>query len=264
VADTTVVFDDGQAYEHFMGRWSRALGALFLDWLAPPKGARWLEIGCGTGAFTQVLLDTSEPASVAAIDPAAAQIEYARTRLQDTRVDLLVADAQHIPFPDGVFDLVASGLVINFIPDCARALAEMRRVCRPDGCVAGYVWDFAGERSSGWPLRLGFRKIGFEPPPIPGLEDTGRGALHHLLARAGLHDIDTSAIEVTLRFASFDEYWRSQTPAFTPQGMIVAKLTDADRLRLRQAVRDALPTDPDGGISYAARANAVKAVIPRD
>ena len=258
----TVEFDDGSVYEHFMGRWSRAIGTIFLDWLAAPKGAQWLDIGCGTGVFTKLLLDTCSPATTAAVDPSAAQIGYARKRLDPQRVDVRVADAQTLPFSTSSFDMVASALVINFIPDRIRALAEMRRVCRLGGCVAGYLWDFAGERSAGWPLTLGLRQIGVEPPRIPGANDSSMEALYRLFAQAGLEEISVRSIDVVETFAGFDDYWRSQTPAFTPYGKVVAALSEADRMKLAEAVRAILQVAPDGTVAYSARANAIKSSAP--
>jgi ubiquinone/menaquinone biosynthesis C-methylase UbiE len=262
MTQTTIAFDNARAYEHFMGRWSRALGIAFLEWLAPPQGACWLDVGCGTGAFTQLLLDSCAPAAVAAVDSAASQIDYARQQLPAGSVDFRVADAQAIPFPDNAFDTVASALVLNFVPDRARALSEMRRVCRPGGYVAGYVWDFAGERSSAWPLRLGLRQIDVPVPTIPGTEHTSTEALHALFRNAGLEATAEQSIEARLTFASFEDYWRSQTPAFTPQGKVVASLPDGDRLRLKEIVHRTLPTTSGGGVTYAAVANAVKARCP--
>jgi SAM-dependent methyltransferase len=262
MAHATVAFDDAQAYEHFMGGWSRAIGTAFLEWLAPPQGARWLDVGCGTGVFTELLLDTCAPASVAAVDSAPSQIDYARQRLSARSVDVRVGDAQQMPFADDAFDVVASALAINFVPDPARALSEMRRVCRPGGYVAGYVWDFAGGRSAAWPLRLGLRQIGVAIPSIPGTDDTSIEVLLALFTKGGLDAIATRSIEVTLTFASFEDYWRSQTPVFAPQGMVVAGLPAPDRLRLKEIVQAALPANSEGGITYSAGANAVKARCP--
>jgi ubiquinone/menaquinone biosynthesis C-methylase UbiE len=262
MAHATVAFDDAQAYEHFMGRWSRALGAAFLEWLAPPQGARWLDVGCGTGVFTELIVNTCTPASIDAVDPAPSQIDYARQRLSGRFVDVRVGDAQQMPFADNAFDVVASALAFNFVPDPARALSEMRRVCRPGGYVAGYVWDFAGGRSTAWPLRFALQQIGVAIPPIPGTGGTSIEALHALFTKGGLDAIATRSIEVTLTFASFEDYWRSQTPVFAPQGMIVAGLPAPDRLRLKEIVQVALPANGEGGITYSARANAVKARCP--
>jgi len=262
MAGATVSFEDGSAYERFMGRWSRAIGNEFLHWLEPEPGCRWLEIGCGTGVFTEVLLDAVAPQSLIAVDPAVAQIDYARRRLAGRVGDVRIADAQNLPFSQGEFDFIVSALAFNFIPERERAACEMRRVCRPGGRVAGYVWDFAADRSSGWPLRFGFRKIGVEPPHIPGAEDTSMEALKRLFAQAGLEQMEVRSIEVTAEFANFDEYWRSQTPAFTPQGRLVSELTASQREALIDAVRAALPAHSDGRVFYSAHANAIKSRCP--
>src|SRR3954468_6720204 len=123
MAEIKVTFDAAKDYEQFMGRWSRAIGERFLDWLSPVSGLRWLDVGCGTGAFTQLVLKHCSPRSVAAVDPAPAQIEHAHR--QTPNAEFRLADAVALPFADGEFDIVASALVINFIPDRAKALSEM-------------------------------------------------------------------------------------------------------------------------------------------
>jgi ubiquinone/menaquinone biosynthesis C-methylase UbiE len=261
VDDTIVAFDDGAVYERFMGRWSRAVGAIFLDWLAPPQNARWLDVGCGTGAFTRLILDTCVPADVAGVDPASEQIDYARTLRFARPVDFRVADAQALPFPEEAFDIVASALVINFIPDRHRALTEMRRVGRRGGLVAAYVWDFAAERGPTWPLIHGMRQIGRETPRIPGSEDTNAAALTSLFEQAGFDEVSVRSIDVTMAFPSFADFWQSNVPRFTPNGKAIWSLPDCERARLSDAVRAAVPTDREGRIAYAARANAVKGHI---
>jgi SAM-dependent methyltransferase len=262
LGEVTHTFDDGAAYERFMGRWSRAAGAIFLDWVAPPRDARWLDVGCGTGVFTELVLDRCSPTTVIAIDPSAAQIELARSKLIAQRADFRVADAQALPFPDGVFDVVASALVINFIPDRPRALAEMRRVGRPGGLVAGYVWDFAGERSPGSVLRRAMRRVGADGPAVPGTQTSGLEAIRALFAQAGLQEIASRTIDVTVSFPDFDDFWRSQTRSSNPTGKMIAALPEADRAKLIAAVRAELPAGPDGSFAYAARANSVKARVP--
>ena len=197
MAEARPTFDDGAAYDEFMGRWSRAVGAVFLDWLAAPRKAAWLDVGCGTGAFTTLIVKTCKPARVAAVDPGAAQIEFARRQPVAKRADFRVADAQTLPFSDGTFDVVASALVINFIPDRARAVAQMRRVTRPYGTVGGYVWDFADDRSPSWPFNRALSALGIEPPQLPGTPELdarrvagpvrGRGLRRHRHARDRRH-----------------------------------------------------------------------------
>ena len=184
MTQTTGYFEDGEAYQRFMGRWTRAVGTIFLDWVAPPEGARWLDVGCGTGVFTELVLDTRAPSAMHAVDPAGAQIEHARRQPVAQRAEFNVADAQNLAFPDKAFDIVASALVINFIPDRARAIAEMRRVARSGGIVAGYVWDFATERSPSAHMRVGLRQIGIEPPAVPGTAASSLDALDELFEQA--------------------------------------------------------------------------------
>jgi SAM-dependent methyltransferase len=262
MSEPGVYFDNAAAYEAMMGRWSRSAGAIFLDWVAPAKNACWLDIGCGTGVFTQLVVDTTSPKAVSAVDPTPVQIDYARRQPVGQRVDFQIADAQALPFPDKSFDFVVSALVMNFIPDRPKALAEMRRVGRGGGIVAAYVWDFAGERSPGSLLRVGLRAIGIELPGVPGATYANLDGLQSLFECAGLEQIATRTIDVTSSFASFDDLWRAQTPAFNPVTKAAAALPEADRARLIDKVRAALPVNSDGSVAHSATAFAVKASIP--
>lgn len=261
MTEPKITFTDGEAYDRFMGRWSRAVGPQFLDWLAPPKAARWLDVGCGTGAFTRLITDRYAPTAVSAVDPAAAQIDHARQQQVARHAEFQVADASALPFPDGGFDVVVSALVINFLPDRAKGLSEMRRVARGGGIVAGFLWARTAdsELSPTAPMQRGFREIGAEVPRIPGAD---MGSLPDLFKAAGLETIETRKIEVTQSYRDFDDYWTAQTPAFSPAGKLIAKMADADCVRLRDALRAILPVAADGSISYSARANAIKARAP--
>ena len=255
-------FDNAAAYEQIMGRWTRAVGAIFLEWLAPQSNVRWLDVGCGTGVFTDLIAESCSPAVLTAIDPAPAQIDYARHQPIARRVDFQAADAQALPFPDASFDVVVSALVINFIPDRAKALAEMRRVARVGGTVAAYVWDFAGEGSPGSILRSGLRAIGVEPPDTPGTAHTTLAALHVLFQEGGFQELATREINVTSRFESFDDLWRAQTPRFNPLTNTVCSLSETARGRLMEEVRARVVPGPGASVAYSARAHAIKARVP--
>jgi len=256
-------FTDGAGYERLMARWTRAAGTTFLDWLVPPSGACWLDVGCGTGVFTELVVDRCSPDSVIAIDPSQAQVDLARTKPVAQRADFRVADAQTLPFSDCTFDIVVSSLVINFIADRPRALDEMRRVCKPGGVIAGYVWDFAAGLSPNAPIRFGLQQIGAEPPPVPGAEDSRPEALTSLFAGRKLEDIATKIIDVTMSYPDFQEFWQSQTLSYHPTGKAIAALSDSDREKVRASVRASLPAGPNGTIIHSARANAIKAFAPK-
>lgn len=256
-----ITFTDGEAYDRFMGRWSKAVGPQFLDWLAPPKPGRWLDVGCGTGVFTQLITDLCAPTAVVAVDPAAAQIDHARQQPIARHAEFQVADALALPFPDGAFDVVVSALVINFLPDRAKGLSEMRRVASGDGIVAGFLWARTAdsELSPTAPMQRGFREIGAEVPRIPGAD---MASLPDLFRAAGLEAIETRTIDATQTYRDFEDYWTAQTPPFSPAGKLIAKMPEADRARLRDTLRAILPAAADSSISYSARANAIKARVP--
>lgn len=257
-----VVFDGADDYERLMGAWSRAAGEAFLSWWAPAQGARWLEVGCGTGAFTHLVSTQCAPSSLAAVDPAPAQIEAARRRLPN--VNFQTGDAMALPFAQAEFDVVASALVINFIPDPARGFAEMHRVLRPGGTMGAYLWDRSpGEDFSPHaPFERGLRSIGakvLQPPVVP--ESTPDGA-RSALARAGFEEISITTLSATRTFRSFDECWDIQTMPLAPVGKSVAALSEADRARLRDTMRSNLSPAADGSVTYTARALAYTARRP--
>lgn len=246
-----------------MGRWSRAVAPDFLTWLAAPRRARWLDVGCGTGILTEALLSMCAPAAVDAVDAASAQVNAAAEGHAAGRATFQVADATKLPFPPASFDAVASALVINFISDRSLALAEMRRVACPGGRVAAYVWDFAEERSPSGPLRRALRRVGIEAPPIPGTDASRVEALSAAFLDAGFVQVETRTIEVCLAYTNFEDFWQAQTPRYAPTTQIIAAMTAGERRRLIRAVQAVLPAGPNGSVEYCARANAIKARVMR-
>jgi ubiquinone/menaquinone biosynthesis C-methylase UbiE len=259
MAETQVTFNDADAYERYMGRWSRAVGEKFLAWLAPPKNARWLDLGCGTGAFTGLILKQCAPASVTGVDPAPAQVEHARKSFPDAAFQ--VGNSMEMPFKNDEFDVVASALVLHFIPDRDKAFAEMKRVTKPGGLVSGYTWE-RSPTSKGAPyvpMMNGLRSIGVEPTTSPTVPEANLDGLREAVTRAGFRDIDVTVIEASQSYRDFDDYWQVQTMTFHPVGKSVAALDDKKRDELRDAMRKMLPPDPAGQITYKARAVAFKA-----
>ena len=180
-------FDDGAAYEDFMGKWSRLAGDSFLRWLAPPAGWRWADVGCGNGAFTELLVERCAPREVLGIDPAEAQLAFARARFAGApQVRFEQGDAMALPWPDGAFDAAVMALVIFFVPDPAKSVAEMVRVVRPGGSVSTYAWDILG---GGFPFTAVHEEVaalGPAPPWPPSVEASRMDVMRSLWKGAGL------------------------------------------------------------------------------
>jgi SAM-dependent methyltransferase len=261
VPEIRPAFDDAPAYERYMGRWSRVIGEKFLDWLSPPRNARWLDIGCGTGAFSELILAHCAPKALSGIDPSSAQVDFARTKLPTA--DVRVTDSMAVPFADGAFDVVASALVLHFIPDRSLAFAEMKRVACPGGLVGAYTWkrtpdaDFAPYAA----MLRAFRSIGIEPTRSPTVPEQTPDGLRGSAEAAGFMEVEVTEIEASQSFQDFGEYWQVQTLPVSPIGRAATALDEPDRARLREAVRQMLPICSNGSITYAARAVAMRARV---
>lgn len=260
--ETQSYFTDGAAYERLMRRWSRAAGEVFLAWLAVPPGKRWLDVGCGTGVFTELVLDRCAPRHVSAVDPAEDQIAYARTKPVTKRIDFHLGDAQSLPFADGEFDVAAMALVITFIPDPAKAVAEMRRVVKPGGTLGTYVWDFLGKGYTQQPLREAVEAMGVAVPRLPGHQNSRLDSLSGFFTAAGLEEVSTRTIEIEVSYPNFEEYWAAQTGFANSIVQHIRKMTEADVERLKAYQREHVPRDRSGRIAYMAWANAVKGRVP--
>jgi len=257
----STTWGQGEVYDRYMGRWSRPVAREFLDWLAAPAGLRWLDVGCGTGALAETILSRAAPEQVTGVDPAAGFVEHARKSVADPCARFEVGDAQQLPFEDRSFDAVVSGLALNFVPDPLMALGEMRRVARPGGVVAVYLWDYAGRMEF---LRR-FWDAAFALREEAVTHDEGRrfplchpDALDAAARAAGLADVVIRAIEVATDFTDFDDYWTPFLSGQAPAPGYVATLSPADREALRERLRITLPAAPDGSIRLVARAWAVR------
>ena len=254
-------WNNAEVLERYVGRWSRLVAREFLGWLDVARGARWLDVGCGSGALTETILAEAEPAAVEGVDTSEAFVAYAAERVADPRASFAVADAQALDRPDASFDAVASSLVLNFLPDQARGAAEMRRVVRPGGVVAGYVWDYGGEMQ----LMRRFWDAAAELDPAAATLDEGQrmtgcnpADLEALFSSAGLAAVETRAIDVPTVFADFDDYWGPFEGGQGPAPGYCVSLAPDRRAALRERLRETLPAEPDGSIRLIARAWAVR------
>lgn len=262
VSDT---WDLGELYEPYVGRWSRLAAVEFLDWLAVEDGAVWLDVGCGTGALSRSILDRREPGKVYGIDPSSGYTAFAREHLIGRPFDACVGSASALPYADRRFDAVVSGLVVNFTPDPAVAVAEMRRVARPGAVIAAYVWDYAGRMQ----LMRMFWDVAVDIDESARSLDEGvrfplcnPASLSGLFSDAGLQGVATTQIDVPTVFRDFDDYWQPFLGGQAPAPGYCMSLDEGRRANLREAIRRRLPVEEDGSISLVARAWAVRGRAP--
>lgn len=254
----------GDAYEAYVGRWSRRVAVEFLRWLGVPAGRRWLDVGCGTGALTAAALAIANPSEAVGVDPSEGFLAKARARIDDARVTLRPGDAQALPLPDSHFDVVVSALALNFVPDPTRAVSEFARVLAPGGVAAAYVWDYAEAMAM---LRIFWDAASSLDPAAAELDEGRRfplcrpEPLRALWLGAGFDGVEVEAIDIPTTFANFDDYWTPFLGGQGPAPGYVMSLPDHQRAALRDQVRARLPVAPDGSISLTARAWAVRGAV---
>ena len=256
-------FTDGAGYERYMGKWSQLAGRAFLDWVAAPAGWRWLDVGCGNGAFTEMLIEHAAPTAVVGVDPSEAQIAFARARPAARVAEFRQGNAMALPFADHTFDAAVMPLVIAFVPEPATGVAEMARVVHGGGIVAAYMWD---QPNGGFPyntLMVEMRAMGVDVPLPPSPDASRIEVMRELWTGAGLVNVETRALTVERTFVDFDDYWATvrMGPSVGPP---LAAMAPGDLARLEAQMRALLPTDANGRITYGARANAVKGRVKID
>jgi SAM-dependent methyltransferase len=256
MAEQQIRFDDGAVYERIMGTWSRLAGQVFLDWLALPPGLAWLDVGCGNGAFTELIASRCAPKAVQGIDPSEGQIAFARTRV-GPGAQFHQGDAMNLPFGSGEFDVATMALVLFFVPDAAKGVAEMARVVKAGGLVAAYMWDLPGGGFPHEAMLASMREMGLKAPEPPSADASRLDRMQALWAGAGLNEIETRVITVERTFPDFDDVWATLVLLPSVAAMLAAApASTAEQLKVR--VRNRLPADADGRVSISARANAVK------
>jgi SAM-dependent methyltransferase len=245
------MFHKADAYESFMGRYSRALAPEFAQTAGVARGQRALDVGCGTGALTTVLAEIAGAESVAAVDPSEPFVETCRSNVPEA--DVRVAPAEDLPFEDGAFDRALAQLVFHFVQDPAASVREMARVTRPGGLVAACVWDMTGGMTM-----IGAYWAAVSEAGVPGQSEVERfggkpGQLAGLWRDAGLLDVDDRAITVSSGYQDFDELWATLRAGVGPVG-VHAESLQGDAL---DAVREAFHRrigSPDGGFELSATA----------
>ena len=254
------LWDSAQAYEPYIGRWSRLIATKFLQWLPGRPSAAWCDVGCGTGALAHAILNSENPSRVVGVDPSEGYLAVASQRAEDARFVVRVGNAVAIPAEDGEFDRVVSALVLNFVPDPLDAIVEMRRVAREDGLIAGYVWDYA----EGMGLIRAFWDAAVELDAAATNLDEGQRfrmcqseELRRLFSTAGLMNISVAPIEVPTVFADFDDFWNPFLGGQAPAPGYCMTLPEDRRVALRENLRRRLPQGADGTIRLMARAWAV-------
>jgi len=257
------LFADGEAYERLMGRWSRVAGEIFLDWLDTPANVRWLDVGCGNGAFTEALIARRAPVEVIGIDPSEGQLAFARTRPAARSAQFRIGDAQALPFGNDRFDVAVMALVVTYLSDPGRAVAEMARVVRPGGWVATYVWDIPGAGTPVHPIYVAMESLGMPAPRPPGAAASRRDAMRTLWEDAGLESIESRVIRIPVVYSDFDDFWHSNSVPVAPSGQAIHDMSPAAREQVRARVREQLAVGSDGRIAYESFANAVKGRVSR-
>lgn len=251
-----ILFNDGALYEQYMGVWSQQVGQQFLDWLAPAPHQEWLDVGCGNGAFTHTLLQRCQPVRIQGVDPSPEQIAYAQARFPAGNTRFLQGDAMALPLPDACVQQAVMALVIFFVPQPARGVAEMARAVQTGGTASAYAWDMAGGGFPWVAMQNGMRAIGVAPSTPPSPQASDKSAMQTLWQDAGLVDVETCTLDVQRRFASFEDYWRIGVTGPSMAGRF-AQLNTEERAALKDAVRAVLGSS-DGEIVVQARAHAVK------
>jgi len=259
------VWTSADAYETYVGRWSRLVAREFLDWLAIGAGAAWLDVGCGTGALSQTILEMASPRAVTGIDRSSDFVAFVQKRIGGEQARFEIGDATALRFADRSFDVAVSGLVLNFVPDPAAMVTEMRRVVTSDGVVGLYVWDYAGRMQL---MRYFWDAATTLDPAASVLTEGARfslcqpGPLSDLFQQANLLHVQSRAIDVPTDFNDFDEFWSPFLGGQGPAGSYTMSLSDEKRAALRGYLAAHLPIAPDGSLHLTARAWAVQGRVP--
>ena len=257
-----MLFNDGGAYEKSMGTWSRLVGDVFIKWLDTEKDLDWLDVGCGNGAFSELIVTSCSPKTVHAIDPSAEQIDFARTRPAAAGIAKFeVGDAMALPFDNNEFAIAVMALVIFFVPKPRKGLAEMIRVVRPGGTVASYTWDSINQGSPSSLISRQLSEMGFTPETPPNPQVSEMTALGELWSSEGLIDVESQIIKVERQFRDIEEYWEIAS-LFPNIQKIIPVLSEIQIDELKARLEPQLSVGSNGQLIQTATANAIKGSVP--
>jgi SAM-dependent methyltransferase len=247
-------------YEYYMGRWSYLAAGLFIDWISSPSGLKWLDVGCGSGALSEVIANHQDPAAIIAIDQSEGFVKAAQSRLGKL-AECKVGNALSLPLKDSSVDIAVSGLVLNFIPEPDKALGEMSRVTNVGGTVAVYIWDYAGKMEllqHFWDAAVDLKPEAASLHESKRFPESHSNALRIQFENAGFIGVETASLDIITRFADFDDYWRPFLGGQGPAPTFVRTLDESDKASLRESLRERLVAERDGAINLEARAWAAK------
>ena len=259
MSDKKIVFEDGNAYERMMGVWSQIVGKEFIEWLNPTSGQSWIDIGCGTGAFTAQIAELCSPSKLLGIDPSEAQIEFARKRSMAHSATFQTGDATALACESSSFDVATMALVLFFLPDPVLGMAEMKRVVKSEGTLAAYVWDIPGKGLPLDPIHAEFRKRGIDYPLPPSSDVSSMHQLQKLWTEVGMRSLECKQIKVSRTFKNFDEFWdiNASVQAITT---VLDELSPQTVAEIRSNVERELDYDSNGSVVVHGHANAIKGI----
>jgi len=256
-------WQSGDPYEYYMGRWSKLIAEQFVDWLSPKPGLQWLDVGCGSGALSEAIINKHNPEIVIAIDQSEGFVLTAQRRLGSKAI-CKMGNALLLPLDDESISLSVSGLVLNFIPAPEKALAEMKRVTRKDGTVAVYIWDYAGKMeflNHFWDVVVELDPDASHLHEGHRFPDSNAEQLVEIFNRVGFSNVEAVPLEIVTNFTDFNDYWQPFLGGQGPAPTYVAKLKDSERNHLKKLLSQRLPVSEDGSIKLSARAWATKGIV---